>query len=119
MKAAVLTALISALVLGVAGCGGGSRATSTTPPPGVQVHIVVKGGEPVGGVKRATIHKGAAVLIRVKSDVADEIHLHGYDLSAPVDAGGTATIEFLADITGRFELELENRGVQIADLTVQ
>ena len=54
----------------------------------------------------------------VKSDVADEIHLHGYDKSTDVTAGGTARLPFTATIPGRFEVELESRGVQIADLTV-
>ena len=31
----------------------------------------------------------------------------------------TARIEFTADVPGRFEIELEERGVQIAELTVE
>ena len=62
--------------------------------------------------------KGDRVVLVVKSDVADEIHLHGYDKSTDVTAGGTARLPFTATIPGRFEVELESRGVQIADLTV-
>jgi hypothetical protein len=64
------------------------------------------------------VNKGDRVLLVVKSDVADEIHLHGYDLSRDVMAGGTARLPFTATLPGRFEVELESRGVQIADLTV-
>ena len=58
------------------------------------------------------------VVLAVTSDVADEIHLHGYDKKTDVAAGGTARLPFVATIPGRFEVELESRGVQIADLTV-
>jgi hypothetical protein len=125
MKAAVFTALITALVLGAAGCGGSNSATITTESTATQttaaqtVDITVENGAPKGGIVRATFHQGDRVALVVKSDVADEIHLHGYDLSTDVAAGGTARLEFTADIAGRFEVELENRSVQIADLTVQ
>jgi heme/copper-type cytochrome/quinol oxidase subunit 2 len=65
-----------------------------------------------------TLSKGEKVALVVTSDVADEIHLHGYDLSADVAAGGSATIRFTADTVGRFEVELEERGVQLAELQV-
>jgi hypothetical protein len=59
------------------------------------------------------------VVLVVTSDVADEIHLHGYDKSRDVAAGGTIRLPFRATIPGRFEAELESRGVQIAEITVQ
>ncbi len=62
--------------------------------------------------------QGREVLIVTTADVSDEIHLHGYDLSADVAPGSPARIRFEATIPGRFEVELENRGVQIADLSV-
>ena len=95
--------------------------TETTPPvekPTV-VRIEVVTGEPKGGIVRETVDKGDRVVLVVKSDTADEIHLHGYDISRNVAAGATARITFHATLPGRFEVELENRGVQIADLTVQ
>ena len=54
----------------------------------------------------------------VRSDVADEVHVHGYDLMADVAPGKPVRIEFTANLTGRFEIELEDRGKQIAQLTV-
>jgi heme/copper-type cytochrome/quinol oxidase subunit 2 len=58
------------------------------------------------------------VTVRVTSDVADEIHVHGYDLKQDVEAGSTAEISFTADIPGVFEVELENAGFKLADLEV-
>jgi copper(I)-binding protein len=82
------------------------------------VSIVVVNGAPKGGIVRQTVSKGDRVVLVVKSDVADEIHLHGYDKSTDVAASGTARLPFTATIPGRFEVELESRGVQIADMTV-
>ena len=88
------------------------------PPPAEVDRIRVKNGEPVGGVKEIEAEKGDHVRIEVTSDVAEELHLHGYDISREVAAGGTGRLNFKADIEGVFELEVENSGVQIAELTV-
>ena len=83
------------------------------------MRVRVVGGVPKGGIVRKTVDKGDRVVLVVNSDVADEVHVHGYDLMRDVAAGGTARIRFRATLPGRFEVELEDRGVQIADLTVQ
>ncbi len=41
---------------------------------------------------------------RVESDVADEIHVHGFDITKEVAAGGSASFSFPADIEGVFEV---------------
>jgi ABC-type glycerol-3-phosphate transport system substrate-binding protein len=96
--------------------------TTTTEPEAEKptvVRIVVVNGAAKGGIVRKSVDKGDRVVIVVKSDVADEVHLHGYDISRDVAAGGTVRIAFRAKVPGRFEVELEQRGTQIADLTVQ
>jgi len=93
-------------------------ATTTAPGPAV-VRIVVVGGQPEGGIRRASVRRGREVIVRVSSDVADHIHLHGYDLIADVAPGAPAELTFVADVPGRFEIELEDRGVPIADLQVR
>jgi ABC-type glycerol-3-phosphate transport system substrate-binding protein len=96
-----------------------TTAATTTAAGPVTIRVVVKGGKPVGGIQRATVKKGQKVAIVVHSDVADEVHVHGYDLHKDVDAGGTARIVFPATITGVFEAELESRGLQIVEFTVK
>jgi hypothetical protein len=94
----------------------------TTPKPApavVQVPIVVRGGKPVGGIKRATVAKDRVVVLVVRSDVADEVHLHGYNVSRDVAPGIPARLRFRAAIPGQFEAELEERGLQIANITVR
>ena len=80
--------------------------------------VAIRGGEPVGGIVRVTASKGDVVVVTVRSDVAEEVHVHGYDLMADVAPGKPARLRFTASLTGRFELELEDRGKQIAQLTV-
>jgi len=93
--------------------------TTTEPADDTQrVAVVFRNGEPVGGVVRATIEQGKQVVLIVRADVEDEVHLHGYDLSADVAPGQPARISFRADIAGEFEVELEDRAIPIAELTV-
>jgi hypothetical protein len=72
----------------------------------------------VGGVRRLEYDSGDRVRFLVRSDVADEVHVHGYDVSKDVAAGGTVIFSFPADIEGVFEVELEQRHQQIAELRV-
>ena len=80
--------------------------------------IVVENGEPVGGVEELEYDAGEEVAFRVESDVADEIHVHGYDLMKDVEAGGSVDFSFPAEIEGIFEVELEGRKEQIAEIRV-
>jgi hypothetical protein len=96
----------------------GSTSTATTPEPAVQTVRVVN-GQPAGGIKTISYTKGDQIRLKVQSDTADEIHVHGYDLKKDVKAGGSVQFGFPASIEGRFEVELENAGVQIANLQVE
>ena len=93
--------------------------TTTEAEKPTEVKIVVVNGAPKGGIVRQTVDKNDQVVLVVTSDVADEIHLHGYDKAKDVTAGGTIRLPFKATIPGRFEAELESRGVQIAEITVE
>jgi cytoskeletal protein RodZ len=99
------------------GSGSDSTSTSTPAAPAAQT-ITVVNGQPQGGVKTVSFKKNQQVVLKVQSDVADEIHVHGYDLKKDVTKGGSVTFTFKATIEGRFEVELENAGTQIANLEV-
>ena len=100
--------------------GGTATATAAKSPEAAPqgATIVVKGGQPVGGVEKIEVSQGDRLAFAVRSDVADEVHVHGYDLHKDVAAGGKVSFDFPARITGVFEVELENAGVQLASLTV-
>ena len=80
----------------------------------------MRGGKPVGGVKRIKLTKGDRARIEVSSaDTTDEIHLHGYDLKRDLKAGGRVRFSFEANADGIYEIELEGAGVQIGELVVE
>jgi FtsP/CotA-like multicopper oxidase with cupredoxin domain len=83
------------------------------------VTIVVEGGQPAGGIQQLEYTKGDTVQFQVRSDVAEEVHVHGYDIAEDVAPGQDAKFDFVADIDGGFEVELEGAHVQIAELTVE
>jgi hypothetical protein len=95
----------------------GGTATTADPTPVIEVRVV--GGRPQGGVRRERIDSGETVVLRVVADVADEVHLHGYDKRADVAPGKPAQIRFTADIPGVFEVELEQRRQKLLDLEVR
>jgi hypothetical protein len=101
-----------------AGSETGSTPTATQPARPAVRTIRVVNGQPQGGARTLSYKKGDEVRLKVRSDVADEIHVHGYDLRKDVPAGGTVEFRFKATIEGRFEIELENAHTLIATLEV-
>jgi hypothetical protein len=99
-----------------AGPGEGG-ATTTAKPATPTVHVV--DAKPQGGVQKLNFNKGDQIRFTVVSDTADEIHVHGYDLMKDVTKGGSVTFDFKGSIDGRFVVELEDHGEQIAELDVQ
>ena len=98
----------------------GNDNSSTTRTAGAKPLVITvdKSGKPVGGVQKLTVSKGEQIRFTVDSAVADEVHLHGYDIPKDVKAGGSVTFDVPATIEGVFEAELESRHEQILDLTV-
>lgn len=92
--------------------------TAPVPPPPRVTTIAVKDGAPVGGEKTITVTSGDTVRLRVTSNVADVIHVHGYDLEKPVPAGGSVTFTFKATSEGVFDVEAHSTDTKIAKLEV-
>jgi heme/copper-type cytochrome/quinol oxidase subunit 2 len=65
------------------------------------------------------VKQGRQVRFVVRADVSDHVHVHGYDLMHDVAPGKPAQIAFRATVPGQFEVELEDRGLQIAELEVR
>ena len=80
--------------------------------------IVVRSGEPVGGIKQLEYNAGDEIRFEVSSDAAEEIHVHGYDLEKEVVPGKATSFSFPATIDGIFEIELHSTDDQIAELRV-
>lgn len=94
-----------------------SETTAVTAPAGEVVELSYAGGEVAGGGRR-TVPLGSVVTLRVTSDVADHVHLHGYDLMIELVPGTASELTFEATIPGVFEVELEDRGILLGNLEV-
>lgn len=92
---------------------GGSQTSEPTKPrvPKPPLLIVAK-------PKELEFTSGETIRFAVENDVADEVHVHGYDKSMELPANRRKTMRFKANIEGIFEIELENSGQPIGTLKV-
>src|SRR3954469_5673331 len=120
-RAGLLAALVVALVVAfvIAKNGGSDNNKTSTTSSNAPAVVNVVGGKPQGGIQKIQVKKGQPVRFTVKSDVSDEIHVHGYDFNKDVKKGGSVSFNFPAKIDGIFVIELESRSEQIASLEVQ
>lgn len=105
---------VVALVAGVAACGGADGSAVSS-----EDEIILKfddDGGLVGGVRRESVDLGATVTMIVEGNTDEQVHVHGYDLY--IEPEGPAALEFDALIPGRFEVELEQSGQLLIELTV-
>jgi FtsP/CotA-like multicopper oxidase with cupredoxin domain len=127
------------LVAGCGGDGGGEAASTTTAATtstttatttsnattttagfaGKLIEVRVAGGKVETAQRRVRVSRGDRVRIQVQSDQADEVHVHGFDLSEEVGPGKPATVEFTANLPGVWEVELENAKRKLFDLEVR
>jgi FtsP/CotA-like multicopper oxidase with cupredoxin domain len=99
--------------------GSSTTTTSSNPttlPDATVIHVV--NGKPVGGVQKISVKKGDTIRLKVTSDKAGEIHVHGFDLEEEAGPGKPASFNFKADIEGRFTVESHVGDVQIGEISV-
>jgi len=94
---------------------GGQPARSRPSPSRSSAPPLLTGKEEA----RLTFRKGEVVRFRVRSPREDEVHVHGYDITAEAPAGETVTMRFRAALEGIFEVELEQSGAALASLEVR
>ena len=120
---------ISATVALLAGCSSSSStdttvALETTDTAAittavVEINLIV--GENTGADMMQTVPLGSSVRITVVNpNGADEIHVHGYDISTGEMAQGQeAVIEFVASNAGTFDIESHVSEEVVLVLTVE
>jgi len=93
---------------------------SATMPAEDEVPVVVgvRAGK-VTGPGTATVKVGDRLHLTVTSDVVDEVHVHGYDLTADVGPDEPAHVELVAATAGIFEVELEGSGLLLVRIRVE
>jgi hypothetical protein len=136
--------LAAALLLLAAGCasgsgsdsaGGGSGSASpgagSSAPKGIAsgepnpalpvvvVSVSVQNGKVTPKPHRVPVKEGSRVRLQVTSDVDDEVHVHGFDIEEPLDAGHTTTVDLLADQPGVFEVETHETELELLQLAVR
>ncbi len=85
----------------------------------VTYQVTINGGniEPRPDVVKVRL--GQTVRLTVTSDQHDEVHVHGYEVSAELEPNKPATVEFKADTAGTFEVETHHSGKLLFRLQVQ
>ncbi|MDC0359451.1 hypothetical protein OAM92_01845 [Acidimicrobiales bacterium] len=117
--------LVLAVALGATACAGvveaetEDEASDAVGNSGGRVFdLWIEDGELVGGVRREEVSIGEKITINAFGDGAEQIHIHGYDLYLGLE-NGEGSIVFDALIPGRFEIEFEESGRLIIELTVK
>ena len=144
MKLIVMLAAIAASAFALAGCGGDDSTeavtttetvataptdtttttdtTATTTTPAAQAKVItvrVVGGRPQGGIQRPTVDQGDKVVLVVRTDSGEAVHLHGYNIEKEVVPGKPVRLPFTANIAGRFEVELHPTDTLLAVIEVK
>jgi len=101
-----------------ASTGAPSSAPAPAAAAGQRIEVTVTGGQVSGDTGRVPVPAGEHVTLVVTSDAPDELHVHGYDLSADLVPSTPATVEFDATIPGVFEVELHDAGTLLLSLQV-
>lgn len=83
------------------------------------IRVDVRNGTVTPPPAPVDVQLGRRVIIEVTSDTDDEIHVHGYELTAPVTAGQPSQVTVDATIPGQFEVELHKAELQLFTLRVQ
>jgi hypothetical protein len=127
-RRALLPLVVGSLVL--AGCAGTAPASSSPGPDSSssgsasseaaaqRIEVEVTGGEVSGDTGRVPVPEGTHVTLVVTSDVADEVHVHGYDIESELEPGTPAELSFDATTPGVFEVELHESGTVLLSLQV-
>ena len=132
-----LLALLAAGALFTAGCGGGpDNAQGSSPPPStvspsdmsneqqppdrLDIDVTIKGGEVDPTNAQLEAKTKEAIVVRVNSDLADELHVHSTpDHTFKIEPGKAQQFQFAVDIPGQVEIELHQLNKTIATVQVQ
>jgi hypothetical protein len=100
--------------------------TGTTEPPTSQtaagkqvISVSVTNGQVSPAPAPVDVKLGGSLIIEVMSDTNDEIHVHGYEITAPVTAGQPTRIPVAATIPGQFDVELHSSSQLLLILRVR
>ena len=97
-----------------------SAAPSIAPtpaPPAIRIiEVAYTGGKVVTADSRVQTTLGEKIILRISSDVAEQIHVHGYDVYADVPAGGSVDVALTMTLSGGYQVELHEAGRPLLQL---
>ena len=120
-----------------AGCGGGSDSAQSSssapstvspsdmsndqaPPDRLDIDVTIKGGQVDPTNARLEAKTKEAIVIRVNSDVADELHVHSTpDHTFKIEPGKVQQFQFAVDVPGQVDIELHQLAKTVATVQVQ
>ncbi|MFG2297432.1 hypothetical protein [Streptomyces sp. NPDC048603] len=94
-------------------------ATPGGAPADRTVTLSVRDGKVSPAPGRTELKRGQSVALRVTSDRADTLHVHGYDRELALPPGQEATLLLTVDRTGLFEVETHESGLVLTQLVVR
>ncbi|WP_405060013.1 hypothetical protein OG474_45800 [Kribbella sp. NBC_01505] len=95
-----------------------STPTPVVPAADVTVDVKIAGGKSTPSGQTVKAKTGQKVRITAVSDVADSLHVHGYDKTLDLKPGKSVSVEFTADTKGSFEVETHESGKLVFKLQV-
>ena len=97
-----------------------ARAESEPATPAKNlISVNIANGKITPGPGKVDVPLGEKVTVEVTSDVAEEVHVHGYDEFLDLEPGKITKLTFTADIPGVFGAELEGSGKLLFELQVK
>ena len=96
-------------------------ASSVTTPVGAaekNFPLTIANKKITSGMTTLSVNKGDSVTLSILCDEDEELHLHGYDVSADLTANVPATLTFIASTSGRFPFELEHSKTELGAVEV-
>jgi len=99
--------------------GSASSSPATGTEQAVEISVAVTDGMVEPKPRRVEVAKDSQVRLIVTSDVDDELHVHGYEVEAELEAGRPTTVELVADQTGIFEVETHESELELLQLEVR
>jgi heme/copper-type cytochrome/quinol oxidase subunit 2 len=115
-RATLVTAAVSALLIGLVGCGG----SANKPAAGnLTVEVTIAKGQvtPVNATLQARVNQ--PITFRVTSDVADELHVHSVpDHEFRIAAAPNQTFQFSVGVPGNVDVELHHLDRTVATIQV-
>ncbi|WP_069161495.1 hypothetical protein [Nocardia altamirensis] len=95
-------------------------AQSADASPDVVVAVRIAGGAVTPANTRAEAEVGQPIVLRVDSDVADELHVHAEPARTfTVEPKSGQEFRFVVSVPGRVEVELHNAGTTVVTVLIR